>query len=146
MDLFPVRADQSAPTWGQAFGLFSLQIGAAIVVSSLHFVVPTLGGVAGSSVVAAVAAALYVVIAEKKVPGSMVRKRYQVILALWVSGLLSLLGVLSVVFYSRSTLEILISPLDMLIVGGVALFLYFVGIWSGLFIGAKYMKHRRSRA
>ena len=145
MVLFPVRADQNFPTWGHTLGLLSFQFTGAIVTSFLRFVSPHLGGIGGSLLASAGMAVLYAIVAESKAPSSMSRRRYRTFLALMVSSALSLLGLLSVIFYVRSSIAPSTPTTDIVVPVATSFLLYFVDVWIGLLLGAKYMERRRRR-
>ena len=126
MVLFPVRADQNFPTWAHTLGLLSFQFTGAIVTSFLRFVSPHLEGVGGSLLASAVMAVLYAIVAESKVPSSMSRKGYRTFLALMVSSVLSLLGLLSVIFYVRSSIAPSTPTIDIVVPVATSFLLYFV--------------------
>ena len=146
MGLFPVRTDQSFPTLGHTLGLLSFQFAGAIIVSILRVVSLHLGGVGGSLLASAVMAVLYAVVAESKVPGSMSQRRYRNTLALMVSSVLSLLGLISVILDVRSSIGIPTPLSTMLVPVGTSFLLYVVVVSIGLLLGRKYMKRRRSRS
>ena len=146
MGLFPVRTDQSFPTLGHTLGLLSFQFAGAIIVSILRVVSLHLGGVGESLLASAVMAVLYAVVAESKVPGSMSQRRYRNTLALMVSSVLSLLGLISVILDVRSSIGIPTPLSTMLVPVGTSFLLYVVVVSIGLLLGRKYMKRRRSRS
>jgi len=145
MELFPTRADQPAPMWGHALGLATYQLSATMIISFLRFGVPAVGGVVGSLIASVGMAALYAVVAERKVPGSLARKGYKVHLALRASGALSLLGLLSMFFYAHANMETSYSLWAIGIPVGISFLLYFTAAWIGLCSGSKFMERRRTQ-
>jgi hypothetical protein len=145
MALFPVNAEQPTPKLGHIVGLLSFQFAGAMAFSllrllSLSLEIPVVGLLAS-----AVMAVLYAVVAESKVPSSMLSTKYRLSLGLMVSIILSLLGIFSVILYDRAIIESPDPLFAVSVAGLVSLLLYFFAVVVGLGLGAKFMERRRAR-
>lgn len=145
MALFPVNAEQSSPKWGHIVGLLSFQFAGAMAISLLRFLSLRLESPVVGLLASAVMAVLYAVVAESKVPSSMLGARYRLSLGLMVSVILSLLGIFSVVVYDRAIIESPEPLVAVSVAGLLSLLLYFIAVVVGLGLGAKFMQRRRAR-
>ena len=151
MRFVPTQPDSQFPTWESAFGLFSFQIAAVLLSSSLIAVLPsepTVSVVVGGGLTV-LAAFLYACLAESQTPGSLRQPRFRRVLAFRAALVTSMVALLPMVAFRLVEIKVSALSRNDLYVAVFLIWGLFIVPWLEMWVGltvATWLKGRAARS